>query len=60
MKFRQILSFARAFEISGSGRMLPLEGLRAIAVTLVFIQHDCVQFIVWTPLRAYIKHCNCR
>ena len=50
MEFRQILSFARAFEISGSGRMLPLEGLRAIAVMLVFIQHYCVQFIVYGHL----------
>jgi peptidoglycan/LPS O-acetylase OafA/YrhL len=30
--------------------MLPLEGLRAIAVTLVFVQHYCMQFITYGHL----------
>lgn len=50
MKLLQISQLGSAFEIGGSGRMLPLEGLRAIAVALVFLQHYCVQFLVYGHL----------
>jgi exopolysaccharide production protein ExoZ len=43
--------FARAFEISGaSTRVLPMEGLRGIAVGLVFLQHYCTQFLTYAKL----------
>src|SRR5271166_1868286 len=36
-----------AFEIGGSGRSFPIEGLRGVAVTLVFLQHYCTQFTTY-------------
>ena len=50
MQISRYLQLGRAFEIAGSSRMLPLEGLRAIAVTLVFVQHYCMQFITYGHL----------
>jgi exopolysaccharide production protein ExoZ len=38
-------SFARLFEINARDRLLPMEGLRGIAVVLVFLQHYCRQFV---------------
>jgi exopolysaccharide production protein ExoZ len=35
----------RLFEIESRDRLLPMEGLRGIAVGLVFLQHYCVQFL---------------
>src|SRR3954447_11434148 len=32
------------FEIGGTGRLLPMEGIRGVAVGLVFMQHYCAQF----------------
>jgi exopolysaccharide production protein ExoZ len=34
-----------AFELGGSGRLLPMEGIRGIAVGLVFLQHYGMQFV---------------
>ncbi len=34
-----------AFELGGSGRLLPMEGVRGIAVGLVFLQHYGMQFV---------------
>ena len=50
MQISRYLQLGSAFEIAGSSRMLPLEGLRAIAVTLVFVQHYCMQFITYGHL----------
>jgi exopolysaccharide production protein ExoZ len=33
------------FEIENRDRLLPMEGLRGVAVGLVFLQHYCVQFL---------------
>jgi exopolysaccharide production protein ExoZ len=35
----------RFFEIESRDRLLPMEGLRGVAVGLVFLQHYCVQFL---------------
>jgi exopolysaccharide production protein ExoZ len=37
--------FAQLFELNSRDRLLPMEGLRGIAVSLVFLQHYCRQFI---------------
>jgi exopolysaccharide production protein ExoZ len=37
--------FAALFEIKSRDRLLPMEGLRGIAVLLVFLQHYCRQFV---------------
>jgi peptidoglycan/LPS O-acetylase OafA/YrhL len=44
MKFPQLGALYQRFEIGGGGRLLPMEGLRGIAVTLVFLQHYGTQF----------------
>jgi exopolysaccharide production protein ExoZ len=33
------------FEVGGRNRLLPMEGMRGMAVTLVFLQHYCRQFV---------------
>src|SRR5689334_17761984 len=38
------------FEIGGSNRSLPMEGLRGIAVFLVFLQHYSTQFLTYAQL----------
>ena len=37
--------FAALFEVSARDRLLPMEGLRGVAVLLVFLQHYCRQFV---------------
>jgi exopolysaccharide production protein ExoZ len=37
--------FAQLFELNARDRLLPMEGLRGIAVSLVFLQHYCRQFV---------------
>jgi peptidoglycan/LPS O-acetylase OafA/YrhL len=41
------------FEIGGSGRSLPVEGLRGVAVGLVFLHHYCIQFSTYTNLSGF-------
>lgn len=36
---------AQSFELGGANRLLPMEGLRGLAVGLVFLQHYCTQFL---------------
>ena len=38
--------FSHHFEIDRSGRSQPMEGLRGAAVSLVFLQHYSMQFLV--------------
>ncbi|MGB0747465.1 MAG: acyltransferase family protein [Magnetospiraceae bacterium] len=38
------------FEVGGRGRLMPMEGVRGIAVGLVFLQHYCTQFLEMTDI----------
>ena len=49
-RVRRLLPDAASFELGGPARLLPMEGLRGIAVGLVFLQHYCMQFLVLAPL----------
>ena len=44
MKLPRLGPLYRGFEIGGGGRLLPMEGLRGVAVGLVFLQHYGTQF----------------
>jgi peptidoglycan/LPS O-acetylase OafA/YrhL len=48
-RVRRWLPDAASFELGGPARLLPMEGLRGIAVGLVFLQHYCMQFLVLAP-----------
>ena len=43
------------FEIGGSGRSLPLEGLRGVAVSLVFLHHYCMQYSRYTNISGFTE-----
>jgi exopolysaccharide production protein ExoZ len=48
---------ARAFELGGSdSRFLPMEGLRGVAVGLVFLQHYCTQLLIYDKLEGFTAH----
>jgi len=49
-RVRRLLPDAATFELGGPARLLPMEGLRGVAVGLVFLQHYCMQFLVLVPL----------
>jgi exopolysaccharide production protein ExoZ len=42
-----MIRFGRLFEIGRPGRSRPMEGLRGIAVGLVFLQHYCSQYLAY-------------
>jgi exopolysaccharide production protein ExoZ len=42
-------------EIGGSGRSLPLEGLRGVAITLVFLHHYCMQSSIYTNISGFTE-----
>jgi exopolysaccharide production protein ExoZ len=42
-------------EIGGSGRSLPLEGLRGAAITLVFLHHYCMQCSRYTNISGFTE-----
>src|SRR4051812_18322890 len=42
--------WAQRFEINDGQRLPALEGLRGVAVALVFLQHYCGQFLNYTQL----------
>src|SRR4051812_49780152 len=46
---------ADCFEIDRTGRSRPMEGLRGIAVGLVFLQHYCTQFLTYGHLSGLTK-----
>lgn len=50
MTLSQLRALYRGFEIGGSGRLLPMEGLRGVAVALVFLQHYGMQFTIYGQL----------
>lgn len=66
MKLFQFGLLYRGFEIDGNGRLLPMEGLRGVAVALVFLQHYGTQFSTygqvtgWTlaMARAFARYGN--
>jgi exopolysaccharide production protein ExoZ len=41
------------FEIGGGGRSLPLEGLRGVAVGVVFLHHYCMQFSAYGSISGF-------
>jgi exopolysaccharide production protein ExoZ len=43
------------FEIGASQRSLPLEGLRGVAIALVFLHHYCTQFTVYTSISGFTE-----
>ena len=42
-------------ELGGSGRSLPIEGLRGIAVSLVFLDHYCTQFVSYANVSGFTR-----
>jgi peptidoglycan/LPS O-acetylase OafA/YrhL len=42
-------------EIGGSGRSLPLEGLRGVAITLVFLHHYCMRSSIYTNISGFTE-----
>jgi exopolysaccharide production protein ExoZ len=44
-----------AFEIKGSGRSLPIEGLHGVALALVFLHHYCTQFITYARVSGFTE-----
>lgn len=43
------------FEVGGKDRVLPMEGLRAIAVGLVFMQHYSKQYLIYGKLTGFTR-----
>jgi peptidoglycan/LPS O-acetylase OafA/YrhL len=43
------------FEVGGRGRLLPMEGLRGIAVGLVFMQHYSTQYLLYGRLTGFTR-----
>jgi exopolysaccharide production protein ExoZ len=46
-------SFGKLFELNARDRLLPMEGLRGVAVSLVFLQHYCRQYVEWDRLTGF-------
>jgi exopolysaccharide production protein ExoZ len=48
MSINPLSNLSAFFDINRQGRLTPIEGLRGVAVGLVFLQHYCAQFVYYS------------